>query len=77
MKLDRKALDRILKMDDNSLKMIVETLGAEAGLDLGAFNISSQDVASIRRALAEADEEDIENAARQLEAYKREHGGKK
>lgn len=77
MKLDRKALDRILKMDDNSLKMIVEALGAEAGLDLGDFNISSQDVASIRRALAEADETDIENAARQLEAYKREHGGKK
>ncbi len=66
MQLDRNSLERLLGMSDAQLKFVINKLAVEAGLDLSAFNISGNDIASIRRALSNATDEDIARATEQL-----------
>lgn len=70
MQLDRNALNRLLDMSDSQLKFIISKLAKEAGLDLSAFNISENDISSIRKALSNATDADIAKAAEQLSAKK-------
>ncbi|MBQ8207979.1 MAG: hypothetical protein IJZ89_04500 [Clostridia bacterium] len=69
MKLDRKALDRLLSMNDEQLKGVIESLAAESGLDLRSFGITEDNIASIRKALTGATDEDIKKASEQLEEF--------
>lgn len=69
MKLDRKALDRLLSLNDTQLKGVIESIAAESGLDLSSFGISQRDIASIRNALSSATDEDIQKASEQLNEY--------
>lgn len=71
MKLDRKALDRLLNLNDSQLKGVIESIAAESGLDLSSFGISSRDIESIRKALSAATDEDITRAAEELDAWKK------
>ncbi len=66
MKLDRNAVNALLSLDDEQLKAVIRGLAARSGVDLGAFHISEGDIASVRRALSMATDEDISRAARQL-----------
>lgn len=77
MKLDRKALDRLLSLDDDGLKQTMKKLVSEAGIDLGSFNISDNDIANIRNALSSASDDDLKRAGDQLSEYRRKRlGGK-
>ena len=58
MKLDRRALDRILALDDRQLATLVAKLAAEYRLDLSRLG-GGGDVQSIRRALQNATDEDL------------------
>lgn len=58
MKLDRRALDRILALDDRQLATLVAKLAAEYRLDLSQL-FGKGDVQSIRRALQNATDEDL------------------
>ena len=69
MKLDRKALDRLLSLDDEQLKNLISSLAASTGLDLGSLGISDGNIASVRKALSGATDEDIKKASQQLEAF--------
>lgn len=71
MKLDKKALDRLLSMNDSQLARMIEKAASESGLDLGTFGITSSDISSVRKALSGATEEDIKKANEALEQYKR------
>ncbi|HOA85291.1 MAG: hypothetical protein GX057_06755 [Clostridiales bacterium] len=71
MQLDRDAVERLLGMNDTQLKFLIKKLATEAGLDLSAFNISSNDISSLRNALAKASDEDIAKAAEQLSRLKK------
>lgn len=66
MKLDRNAVNMLLSMDDEQLKTVIRSLAVRAGVDLSALNISENDIAGVRRALAMATDEDIARAAEQL-----------
>lgn len=66
MQLDRNAINRMLTLNDAQLKALIRSLAQSSGLDLSAFNISENDVESIRRALAGATDADIARAAEQL-----------
>ena len=66
MQLDRNAIDRLLSMSDSQLKFIITKLAVDNGLDLAAFNITSTDIGSIRRALASATDADLALATEQL-----------
>ena len=72
MMLDRNALNRLLSLNDNQLKAVVERLAADSGLDFSAFNISPDDIASVRSALSGATDRDLENLAQQLSKDKKE-----
>ena len=71
MQLDRNALEKLLNMNDAQLKYVINKLAVDAGLDLSGFNISTNDIGSIRRALAGASDEDIARAAEQLKRGRR------
>ena len=70
MQLDKKALSRLLSLNDEQLKNVIRSLGENAGLDLASFKISADDVGSIRRALTGATDDDLARASEQLNRYR-------
>lgn len=66
MKLDRNAINALLALEDEQLKAVIRSLAARSGVNLGSGNISEADIASLRRALRMATDEDIARAAAQL-----------
>ena len=71
MKLDKRAIDRLLSLNDAQLQEVIRRLSEDAGLDLSAFHISPDNVAGIRTALALATNEDLARASEQLQNYRR------
>ncbi len=71
MQLDRNALNRLLSMSDTQLKYVITKLAVDNGLDLSTFNISGNDINSIRNALKNATDQQLELAAEQLRRGKR------
>ena len=51
MQLDRKALERLLSMNDTQLKMVIQSIAASSGIDLASLGITDSNIASIRKAL--------------------------
>ena len=74
MILDRNALNRLLSLNDGQLKMVMERLAAESGLDLSALNISPDDISSVRSALSGATDRDLEKVAEQLAKSRKKEG---
>ena len=66
MKLDKEAVARLLALNDAQLQAVIVRLAGENGIDLGGLSIRPSDIASVRRALAMATDEDIARAAQQL-----------
>ena len=75
MQIDKKQLERLLMLNDRQLSNIITRLAAESGIDPATLNMNLNDVASIRRALSGATEEDLKSIVQQYEDYKR-NGGK-
>lgn len=71
MKLDKKALERLLTLNDAQLRGVIESVAAESGLDLRSLGISDMEISSIRKALSGATDEDIKRAAEQLDSFKK------
>ena len=71
MQLDRNALNHLLSMNDAQLKYIITKLAVDNGLDLSTFNISGNDISSIRHALQNATDADLARATEQLTRGKR------
>ena len=74
MTIDRKALDQLLAMNDRQLKAVIQHLAKTNGIDLGAFNIDTGSIESIRRALSTANDEDLRRIAEQYEANRKRRG---
>ena len=66
MKLDKKALEALLAMDDAHLCDTIRHLAAEAGVDAGNLPVSERDMVAIRRALANFSPEDLARVAKLL-----------
>ena len=66
MKLDRNAVNALLALNDDQLRAIIRGLAARSGLPADMLKMTENDVASIRRALRTATDEEIERVARQL-----------
>jgi len=71
MQLDKKTLNMLLSLNDAQLVNIIKTISEKSGLDLSSFNITSNDVKSIRYALENASDEDIKKAQESINNYKR------
>ena len=75
MQIDRKSLEKLLTLNDWQLGLVIKKLASESGIDPATLNINPNDIASVRRALAGATDEDIRKITQQYEDYKR-NGGK-
>ena len=66
MKLDRKALNRLLSLNDKQLKSVIEKLTREYGVDLSQMNVSTADMAGLRRTLQNTTDEELVRFTQQL-----------
>lgn len=65
MQINRENLDKLLSLNDFQLKMIVNKIAAQGGIDPSQFNIDTNSIESIRRVLGSATDEDIKRIAEQ------------
>ena len=70
MKLDRKALNRLLSLNDKQLAAVIEKLTREYGVDLLGMNISTADMAALRRTLEGTTDEELLQFTRNLRGKK-------
>ena len=71
MQINRENLDRLLSMNDKQLKMIIQRLAAQSGIDPSEFNIDTNSIESIRKALGSASDDDLKRIAQQYENSKK------
>ena len=71
MQLDKNTLNMLLTLNDTQLVNIIRTITEKSGLDLSNFNITTNDVRSIRSALENATDEDIKKAQESLNNLKK------
>ena len=71
MQLDKKTLNMLLALNDAQLTNVIRTISEKSGLDLSSFNITANDVKSIRHALENASDEDIKRAQESINNFKR------
>ena len=69
MQLDKNTLNMLLALNDAQLVNIIKTISEKSGLDLSSFNITSNDVKSIRYALENASDEDIKRAQESINNF--------
>ena len=62
MQLDRNAINKLLSLNDFQLKIVISRLLKENGIDPSMLNIDTKNMASIRRSLENATDEDIKRA---------------
>ena len=66
MQFDRKALDRLLLLNDNQLTQVIDKLAKEYGLDLEALGFTTANMGELRRALRAADDQTLLHLGEQL-----------
>ncbi len=71
MQIDKNTLNMLLTLNDAQLVNIIKTISEKSGLDLSSFNITTNDVKSIRHALETASEEDIRKAQESINKFKK------
>ena len=71
MQIDKNTLNMLLALNDAQLVNIIKTISEKSGLDLSSFNITTNDVKSIRHALENASEEDIRKAQEIINNFKK------
>ena len=59
MQLDKKSLDRLLKLNDDQLRGVLGKLLTEYGVDVSRVPLQQMDMKALRAVLAAATDEDI------------------
>ena len=67
MEIKRENVDKLLTLNDWQLKIIIQKLIKESGIDPSQFNIDANSIESIRKALSTASDQDLKNIAEQYE----------
>ena len=67
MEIKRENIDKLLSLNDWQLKMIIQKIANESGIDPSQFNIDTSSIESIRRALSTASDEELKAVAEQYE----------
>lgn len=70
MQLDRNAINKLLSLNDFQLKIVISRLLKENGIDPSMLNIDTKNMASIRRSLENATDEDIKRATNFISGFK-------
>ena len=67
MEIKRENIDKLLSLNDWQLKMIIQKIANDSGIDPSQFNIDTNSIDSIRRALSTATDDDLKQIAEQYE----------
>lgn len=59
MQLDKKSLDRLLKLNDDQLRGVLGKLLSEYGVDVSRVPLAQMDMTALRAVLSAATDEDI------------------
>ena len=70
MKIDKKTLDMLSSLPDDSLWKMICAIGAQSGIDLSSVSVSPSDIAKLRSAMGNLNDSDISRAAEILEEAK-------
>jgi len=71
MQINRENLDKLLSMNDRQLKMMIQYLATQSGINPADFNIDTNSIESIRRVLGSASDDDLRRIAEQYENNKK------
>lgn len=71
MQINRDQLEKLLSMNDRQLKTMIQYLAAQSGIDPAEFNIDTNSIESIRRAISSASDADLARIAEQYEKNKK------
>ena len=74
MQLDKKAIDRLLLLDDSSLWGVIRMIASQSGMSL-PDKMEKGEIAAIRRALGSATDADIAAAGDIIKKIKEQNGG--
>lgn len=66
MNLDKKSLDRLLKLNDDQLRSVLGKLLSEYGVDVSRVPLGQMDMTALRAVLSAATEEDISRFVQML-----------
>lgn len=75
MMLDKRALERLLSLDDAALTAVIRQLAASAGVNTANLHLGGTELANIRRALSLATEGDASYANEIIKSFKQRSGG--
>ena len=67
MEIKRENIDKLLSLNDWQLKMIIQKIANDSGIDPSQFNIDTNSIESIRKALSTASDEELKKVAEQYE----------
>ena len=59
MQLDKKSIDRLLKLNDDQFRLVIGKMLAEYGVDVSRVPLATMDLSALRAVLQMASEEDI------------------
>jgi hypothetical protein len=59
MQLDKKSLDRLLKLNDDQFRAVIGKLLTEYGVDVSRVPLATMDLSALRALLQMAGEEDV------------------
>ena len=63
MQIDRASLEKLLTLNDRQLKLFINKLALDSGIDPASFNIDPKDIQSIRKTLSTASDADLKRIA--------------
>ena len=70
MQIDQKMLNRLLSMNDDQLGALIGQIATESGIDPSTLGIDAQNLTSIRTALSNATDADLEQLNRIWSDYR-------
>ena len=71
MQINRENLDKLLSLNDRQLKMMVQKIASQSGIDPKMLNIDTSSIESIRGVLSSASDEDLSRIAEQYTKNKK------
>ena len=71
MQINRENLDKLLSLNDRQLKMMIQRIAVQGGIDPKDFNIDANSIDSIRKVLGSATDADIQRIADQYQNGKK------
>ena len=70
MQIDQKTLSKLLSMNDAQLGAVIQSIAKDAGIDPSQLGLTADSIASLRRALGSATDEDLKQMSALYESYR-------